>query len=488
MSLSFPEFLEAKGIHCPICLDIYDNDRKKPSQLPRKIPAIGCIDNLCLKCFEELKAAPICPLCKRDFEYPVGEPALDVQLSNRIDDLRERWMADQQKNSWVPQPSAPPAPSVQPPQTSVTPIRISQSIVEQQIMAAPSKPIEILDWTRHKTELDTFRVNLEALFDPIVNKMKWQKQYLMETYLENPDDWITLHLKDNDKALGFAHLLTTDQITFEVHWSGSLPPVGTYDYSWYLCSSVIKRVRELTKTYSLGEKDNVSISYLFHYDNEKEFFLDHIHYAFRLGLLDFRTIPTRYHGEPSRDKSKLTIFPWNSRFHSSEVDRILADTPAKILSCRDIHDGITSNIQKALNGTLKLNLLFPLSSFGVAEGQLLSAQLKEEFAANPENFFIYTISGEAKGYIKAERSNDTLTIRKMGTTQDAVRFRKHFLASFLVNLSAENIKHIKNVIYICPLYVKDALRDDILSVAIHKEMEIQEGGDDGYYILTIKVR
>lgn len=419
------DFLEKNGYSCPMCLDNFETTapdlKKYPDQPNRQPTQLSCRQhNLCIACFEEHRnQIKTCPMCKEPLTFTASKPMPNSQVISGIDAVKNLW---QQLNSNVGKDKDAEGPVAKKP-ALVKPVGME---IDQQI----PEHYECVTFAEAQLNHKNVGEEIATLLPSIVNGMKWQDvaNELQNDYYSSPKNWVLFTDSQKQESIGIACLKTINNMQWESHWAGVKE--NKVDLYLELYKQMLSYVEGKKNNNSMDWR-NISLTSYFNYDTEEKWFAYIIQVLQQHNIryeitYQHRKFPNNF----ELHQAKLTTYPCKKDGH---LQTPLALDKQKGLARDTSFDDLAKTELNRCMETCGLKTLAIYWAKDAAPNNVESAarDLKDAFYRESQNFFIYMIDGQAKGFIRFVRKNGHLDVISCKLLGDSFKFADHFMKQFL---------------------------------------------------------
>lgn len=412
------EFFEREGYTCTACLDPFSFSvkEKKPVQLCAKQ------HSYCLACFEDYRRKiTSCPECRGPLTFAAG-PAVPDRI--QVDLMEKLWKAEERVRAATSAGSVPAAASSSAASAAASPAGANPAGKVQRVEQSPvPERFECHSLCETVWQFRSISEDIETALPTIVDVMRWQGeiQELRGEYQKDPMQWFLFFDPRDRTTKGIAQLKFANN-RWEAHWSGiteNNPALYVELYKYLLLS-----VENTQKRNDGNDWKNVSLTNYFNYDTERRWF-DNVEDMLRQHHIYYDKVRLYKNWGT---QIQLTAYPCCKPGH--EQRRVELD-PNKVLK-RDepFETWITPQVTQYFEN-LKLNTLFRLLALDSANAEHAANQTKIAFSREPQNFFVYTIDGQAKGYMHFLRQDGNLSVQSCKLSRDCLKYADHFIQKFV---------------------------------------------------------
>lgn len=445
ISNSFADYLEEKGYLCPVCYENFEINPpdliKVPKQFNKQPTQLSCQQhNICIACFEAHRNNfKLCPVCRAPLTFSASDPKPNSQVISAIEAVKNLW---EQLNPSVGNDNSLYTVSKKP---ALKPFNMEINQLLPQSFECLS--LAEAHW-QHKNVGD----EIAALLPSIVEGMQWKEvaQELLKDFQTTAKQWVLLVNQINQESLGIACLKSDNHMQWESHWTG----VKENNLELYLelykhlLAAVEKRKRN-----DGSDWRNLSLTTFFNYDTEEKWF-NHILSALQAHNIRYEIVylHRKFPNNFELHQAKLTTFPCKKEGHIQKP--LILDNQKRLESDMPFEEYAKPVVTLYLE-KLGLNLLFRFWASEVPNQEAASYEIKQAFLKEPQNFFVYTIQGRAKGFMWFRRNNGNLEITSCKLLADSHKYADHFIQNFIVWATTKPIYAkgtcAKKVKFSCPL-------------------------------------
>lgn len=405
------EYLDSQGYNCPLCLELYSdsNNKRKPTKLSCQA------HDICIGCFDEQKDSDSlkkCPECREDLVFRVKEAVPNRDKLEAMNLAAKIWARENSK-----------------------PVVVREAVVVQKPeLVVPEKFESIsfcdLVWG-FGDKNNNFTKRIERALPKVVEVMGWkdESQLLQNEFNANAAQWVSLyHSKSYDTNV-IGRLQPLGNKRYEVHWTGITDHNYVHLYQVFFKNLIllIKKKENPTPV----DWNTLSLTSYFNYDKEEIYLKELLKLIYEF---QFR-YEIAYLHKSWGTQAKVTIYPICKKGHQSNMLIESSNNQYSIGQANSVKELMQEHVNAYLRDYNLSSVFHDLAcQFSPMPDEIMNLKVEiiRSFVETPEDFFIYVIEGEAKGFMQFQRMpNNSISVIKCGMKRDSLKYCDHFVQEFL---------------------------------------------------------
>lgn len=411
------KYLEEKNLTCGICSAVYNGKEYKPMVL-------SCImHSICLECITgNSKNLTSCPFCRKAIVINQDSLVPDIRTIERVQEAVEKFHKKSQK-----------AKEVKDHNPQLTPIEKSRTPID-----VPEK-FEIVSFAEDCFNFVDVGVEMQRIATRVLSSMGWDGDQAVandfySVFKPQSSDWILFREKATGKAIGFAQFILAkdayNKTKYEAHWIGSIEKDPNIHYEFF--KQMVNLVASRRIQPCSNDWEEYSLKSIFNYDNPYEETVRK-KIVVQLEALDIRVSTTekirRFSQQFCLHQRTVEVFPVEKPGHPQK--ELKNSESYEICARSDLQTSINPKVSLCLDphGFHLRNFFFSTvqNTVNTDRDTIL---LVDEFKKNPQNYFIYVVNGQARGYVQLERNDGRFVVKNCKLAIQQKNYAEHFIQEF----------------------------------------------------------